>query len=295
VSDLVLAFDTSTEVTAVGLGRLRGDGGIETVAVSDLLAPRAALTRLLPAVRDLLSSAQAGIEDVGLVVVGLGPGSFTGVRIAMATAKGLSHGLGVALHGVGTLDAVAARCAAREGLIGVVGDAMRSEVYPALLRADGRRAVREPGYERDRVARPEAVAAEWAARVSEPVLLTGNGLRKYGDMFLAALGERATLAPEPQWAPSGDSLLAAATAARGARERGEADEASVALAVAWGHGEPATLLPVYTRLSDAEEAERGAPVTRPAQEDPTVSSTRDGESPPRSGVSGPDPDRGESS
>ena len=67
-------------------------------------------------------------------MVGRGPGSFTGVRIGISTAKGLAHGANVPLLGVSTLDACAwtAWKAGVRGKLGVLADAMRGEVYPAL-------------------------------------------------------------------------------------------------------------------------------------------------------------------
>ena len=160
------------------------------------------------------------------------------MRIGVATAKGLAHGLGVPLWGVGTLDAIAWGLASeREMLLGVLGDAMRGEVYPALFRCANGRAVRvAPDY----VAKPADVAAEWA-KLGEPITLVGNGLRKYGSLFADALGDAATVADEDRWAPRAKGLFRAFGAARDAGELGS--------------GGPGELLPIYTRLSDAEENE----------------------------------------
>lgn len=238
MSRLVLAFDTATDRCALALGRW-ADEHVETIATADFDAPRAALGRLLPAVRDLLISEGLAPGDLCEVVVGRGPGSFTGVRIGVATAKGLAHGLGTPLFGAGTLDAIAWACAARfSGLLGVVGDAMRGEVYPALFElADGTaRRLTD-----DRVAHPADVVAEWSARAA-PLLLAGGGLRKHAAAFRALEQAGAQLLPEDLWLPTGAGLLAAYGAARGADNAGD--------------GHPQTLLPIYTRLSDAEENER---------------------------------------
>lgn len=234
---LTLAFDTSTEEVACGLGKV-GVRGVHLLGETNLDVPRASLTHLFPVITRLLQSADLTIADVDTVVVGRGPGSFTGVRIGVSAAKGIAQGRAVPLYGVNTLDAIAERFSGRQGLVGVLGDAMRREVYPALYRLTGRGLERLTG---DAVASPAAVAAEWAA-LGEPVLLSGNALRKYADVFTSALGDAAMLAPEALWTPTGESLLMAAWRA----------QASDTL----GDGDPGTLLPVYTRLSDAEEAER---------------------------------------
>ncbi|NTW28350.1 MAG: tRNA (adenosine(37)-N6)-threonylcarbamoyltransferase complex dimerization subunit type 1 TsaB [Coriobacteriia bacterium] len=233
---LLLALDTATEVTVVGLA-WRTAHNIEVVASAEVDAPRAAMSRVLPIAESLLAAGGVTSRDVSAVIVGRGPGSFTGVRIGVATAKGLAHGLGVPLYGVGTLDAIAWGFADKHALLGVVGDAMRGEVYPALFRLGGGRAERLTPH---RVAKPDEVAGEWAA-LGEPLLLAGNGLRKYGPRFTSALGDRAMAVDEAKWAPSGYGLFGAFSAllADGAEGSGEAGE----------------VLPVYTRLSDAEEDE----------------------------------------
>jgi N6-L-threonylcarbamoyladenine synthase len=253
---LTLALDTSTSMTAVALGEI-GDEGVSLIAETNLEAPRAALTHLVPSIMRLLESSGHVIADVGAVVVGRGPGSFTGVRIGVATAKGIAQGLGVPLLGVGTLDAVAERFALSETLLGVLGDAMRGEVYPAAFDISGGRVDRIGP---DEVSSPGRIAERWSA-LDRPLLLAGGGLRKYRSVFEDALGDKARVAPESMWAPTGESLLLAAWRARAAGTLGD--------------GDPGTLLPVYTRLSDAEETER------------TGTGRSDGVS--DNGVAGPDP------
>lgn len=243
-----LAFDTSTDHIALAIGDLDTPGS--RLAAADFRAPRAANTVVLLAVERLLES--AGLAPVALtaVAVGRGPGSFTGVRIGAATAKGLAHGLSLPLVGFGTLDAVAYAATNAEGLVGVLGDAMRGEVYPALFRAHAGSAVRLTA---DRVARPAEVAAEWA-ELGEQILLTGNGVAKHESVLLEALGGRASLAADRLRTPDGDSLLAAAWAEAG--ERTVSGIARMDPAEAFEVAHPGALLPVYTRLADAEEAER---------------------------------------
>lgn len=238
--DLILALDTATEAVGIGIGAL-GDSAspIEVLHDEASLAPRQANTVLLGRARDALAALGAGFKDVRIVVAGRGPGSFTGVRIGVATAKGLARGLEAPLFGVGSLDAIAWRLAGRfEGTIALLGDAMRGEVYPALFSASGGRVERLTA---DTVARPADVAAAWSRELGGPVLLAGNGLAKYEDGFREAL-PHAMIAGRDDWYPSGAGLLAAFEEAR---RGGEA-----------AGGDPGIVLPIYTRLSDAEENER---------------------------------------
>lgn len=245
---LYLALDTSTEELAVGLGIFTPEG-VHLIGEVNLDVPRASLTHLVPSIHRLVGSADLEVRDISAVIVGRGPGSFTGVRIGVAAAKGIAQGLGAPLYGVGTLDAIAERFAGRDGLVGIVGDAMRREVYPALFRCS------EEGVRRltpDEVAFPADIAERWLA-TGEPIVLAGDGLAKHAEVFAATLRGAVSFAPESMWAPTGQALLAAGWRAR---SEGRA-----------GDGDPAALLPVYTRLSDAEVNERircGVPVTNPA-------------------------------
>ncbi|HSQ21564.1 MAG TPA: tRNA (adenosine(37)-N6)-threonylcarbamoyltransferase complex dimerization subunit type 1 TsaB [Coriobacteriia bacterium] len=241
-----VALDTSTDHVALAVGDLDAPGAV--LASEDFEARRAANTALLPALERLMAFAGVGMAEIAAILCGRGPGSFTGVRIAMATAKGLAHGLGVPLVGVGTLDAVAVR-AQRNGLVAVVGDAMRGEVYPALFRVASGRAERLTA---DRVARPEAAAAEWAA-LDEGLTLTGWGLVRHGDTIRTALRPEVRIAAERMWVPDGASLIHAAWSQSGPGSLAAIARLARVEALAAAH--PAALLPVYTRLSDAEEAE----------------------------------------
>ena len=240
-----LAFDTANEVIAIGLGVLHAESlEVEVVASAEASAHRASNTQLLPRIDALLAEQGVARGELACIVVGRGPGSFTGVRIAMATAKGVASALGVGLVGVSSLDAVAwnAQAAGVRGPLAVVADAMRKEVYPVRYQLTDEDACRLGA---DRVVKAEAAAAELVAHATETphAAVTGDALAKYADLFAPA-GEAL---PSELWAPTGRGLLRALQAAWRA---GEADPFDAA------RHNPAFALPVYTRLSDAEENER---------------------------------------
>lgn len=199
---IVLAVDTSTDMLACAVGRL-GEEGVELLASGDHLCRRHANEELVTTCLDALGRAGLAMADVDAVLVGRGPGSFTGVRIGIATAKGLACGLGRALYGVSTLDAVAWGVWAHgvRGLVGVVGDAMRREVYPALYEVGEDGPVRL--FEVETVVKaPDAIEA-WAARDDAgEIALAGDGLKKYRAQFEAAGFSR--FADEDAWHPSGE-------------------------------------------------------------------------------------------
>jgi len=244
-----LALDTATEHVAIAVGDLDAPGAV--LAAEGFVAPRAANTVLLLAAERVIERAGVTPGELAAIACGRGPGSFTGVRIAVATAKGLAYGAHAPLVGFGTADAVAHAADMHDGLLGVVGDAMRGEVYPALFRVSG--ASRERLSE-DEVVRPEDAAAAWAS-LGEPLVLTGSGLAKHEAVFVDALGDRTRVLGSDSWAPSGASLIAAAWAESGPLSLSAV--ASLAPDEAWRAAHPGALLPIYTRLSDAEEAERG--------------------------------------
>ena len=238
----VLAFDTANEVIALGLGLLDADtSAVTIVASAEVEARRASNTQLVPRIDRLCAEAGVARDEIACVAVGRGPGSFTGVRIALATAKGIASALGAALVGVSSLDAVAWGLwdAGLRGTGAVVADAMRREVYPVRFSLTDDGAVRLTA---DRVVKA-AEAAQARAAGGPADFVAGDGLRKYGDLFAGA----GPFAPEDRWAPTGRGLLQAVQAAWRA---GQCDPLDAR------RHDPGLLLPVYTRLSDAEENER---------------------------------------
>ena len=126
----VLALDTATP--AVTAGVVRRDGpGCAVLAERITVDARAHAERLTPNVLAALGEAELRMADLDAVVVGCGPGPFTGLRAGMATAAAYGHALGIPVHGVCSLDAIGVRTT---GDTLVVTDARRREVYWARYR-----------------------------------------------------------------------------------------------------------------------------------------------------------------
>lgn len=134
---LTLAFESSAKAASVALcedGRLIS----QVIQCSGLTHSRT----LLPMAEDLLKNAGTEMKQIDCFAVAQGPGSFTGIRIGIATVKGLAWAADKPCIGVSTLAAMAWNGVAAGGLICAVMDARRSEVYNALFRIEDGRSVR---------------------------------------------------------------------------------------------------------------------------------------------------------
>jgi tRNA threonylcarbamoyladenosine biosynthesis protein TsaB len=190
-----LAVETSTDYGSIAIGR-----GTDLIGEVVIGARSRHAESLLPALDFLLRSARLARRDVRGIVVGAGPGSFTGVRVAAATVLGLATGLGVPLYAFSSLAALALEAAAAAGAVCAVFDARRGEVYAACYQRDASRDILRTLLE------PEAMpVAELRARTQPmSVTYTGDGARRYAD----ALG----IQPPPAAFPRAAALLRLAAA-----------------------------------------------------------------------------------
>ncbi len=158
----LLALDTATDCATAALAT---DGVI--VVERARAAPGAAAREVLALVDDVLAAGGVGIGDLDGIVVGTGPGSFTGIRIGMATATALADAASLPLAGVSTLTAL---CEAAPSAAVAVIDARRREVFAAG---------------------PDLAAAAYdpatlAATLRPGTTLVGDGAVRYRDIFAAA-------------------------------------------------------------------------------------------------------------
>ncbi|MEU9982712.1 tRNA (adenosine(37)-N6)-threonylcarbamoyltransferase complex dimerization subunit type 1 TsaB [Streptomyces sp. NPDC050856] len=166
---LLLAMDTATPAVTVAL-----HDGDRLVAESGQVDARRHGELLLPAVDRVLKRAGLELDTVTGIVVGVGPGPYTGLRVGLVTAATFASALGVPVHGVCTLDGLAYASGIDEPFV-VATDARRKEVYWA--RYDDRRTrVGDPAVDRP------ADIAERVARLPA----VGAGARLYGEFFADA-------------------------------------------------------------------------------------------------------------
>lgn len=223
---LLLAFETSAKAASVALfenNTLLGEHYQNTGLTHS--------QTLLVMARDLLSQCGKTPKEVTDVAVANGPGSFTGVRIGAAAAKGFAWGAELPCWGVSTLEAMALSLGAYQGYVCPVMDARRSQVYNALFYADhgSLRRVTE-----DRAIALADLATE-LEKLDGPVFLVGDG-SPLTHKTLSGQIPALVLPPEHRMHQRACGVGLAALAMR---ERGEASDA-------------ATLSPNYLRLSQAE-------------------------------------------
>jgi tRNA threonylcarbamoyl adenosine modification protein YeaZ len=218
---LILALDTATEAVGAAVLDTTGD---EMRGTAGFLGPAAHGEQLAPLVAQALDLAGVRPRDLGAIGVGRGPGPFTGLRVGLVHAAVMGWALGIPVHGVCTLDVLAAqaRAAGLSGPFLVATDARRREVYWARYDAAG---IRVDG--------PHVGAAGGIPDRSLPAV--GAGAAKYPEELTA---HRAPLHPDP-------ATLARITAGL------------------VRSGVPADLTPMYLRRPDATASAARKRVTQP--------------------------------
>ncbi|MCH0563346.1 MULTISPECIES: tRNA (adenosine(37)-N6)-threonylcarbamoyltransferase complex dimerization subunit type 1 TsaB [unclassified Streptomyces] len=164
---LLLALDTATPAVTVAL-----HDGTDVIASSSLVDARRHGELLLPAVDRVLTDSGLALDAVTAIVVGVGPGPYTGLRVGLMTADTFGLALGVPVHGVCTLDGLAYAADIDRGPFVVATDARRKEVYWATY-ADSRTRLTDPA-----VDRPAAIAAQ-----VEGLPAVGAGALLYPEVF----------------------------------------------------------------------------------------------------------------
>jgi tRNA threonylcarbamoyladenosine biosynthesis protein TsaB len=172
----LVGFDTSTAATSACV--LRGDGEVfeHVPPPGRLKEPPGHSRELLPALADLMERADVGWADVDGVAVGVGPGTFTGLRIGVATARALATAADLSVHPVSSLAALAAGIDAPLGLPLI--DAKRGELFAALF--ERRKLVVEPF-----AAPPDQLAAR-AGRELAGAVAVGDGSLRFRQILEAA-------------------------------------------------------------------------------------------------------------
>ena len=223
---LILAFETSAKAASVALAdgeKLLGESYQNTGLTHS--------QTLLPMAQELLKSCGYTPQQVEAVAVAAGPGSFTGIRIGVAAAKGFAWGKELPCYGVSTLEAMARSLGAWQGLVVPVMDARRSQVYTATFLAEAGQLSRLC---EDRAISLEALGKE-LQEVTQPIFLVGDGSVLCYNTLKAAVS-KLVLPPEHRMHQRAVGVALVAAQKIDAGETGNGGE----------------LIPNYLRLSQAE-------------------------------------------
>ena len=189
---------------------------------------------ILPLIRAVLDQATTSLSELDGIAVSIGPGSFTGLRIALATVKGIAYEMGIPVVGISTLHAQASRICDTGELICAMLDARKQEVYAALFRQINGKLARlsDDGV----MSVTKAIEMIQNARQNDSCTVIGDGAQAYEKALLQSLGARLRIAAEGEYS----------TVARRVAELGQRRFNAAA------GDDLGTLVPVYLRSSEAE-------------------------------------------
>jgi tRNA threonylcarbamoyladenosine biosynthesis protein TsaB len=216
---IVLGLESATGLVGAAIGH---DTGID--AVVTIAGRRRHAESLAPAIVQVLEWSGKGLHDLDVVAIDLGPGLFTGLRVGIATAKGLAQGLGIGLLGLNSLEILAAAAfdAGWPGTVVPVIDGRRGEVFTAHY---ARGSVPFAPVELSAPSRSasERVALEIESVDDRAVLACGDGALRYRDLLVGA--KQVSVAGDSLASPHPGALvsLAVARLASGAQPVGGAE------------------------------------------------------------------------
>ena len=223
-----LAIDTSTRTLSLALAI---DG--TCVSYRNIVLNRRMADAIVPHITAFLRRRGLGLEDIGAVVAGRGPGSFTSLRVGVATVKGLCFGRDIPVVGIPSPAAVAAAVAATPGKtdckLCVISDARRGLLYAATYRIEEERPV----------AAGDCQLLPWKElrrQLTKPVVFAGDGVTLHREDIVKAFGPDAALTDPKFLTPQARYLLPAGLAAI---KDGRA-------------GDAATLEPLYLYAEDCQ-------------------------------------------
>lgn len=229
----ILAIDTTTFLGSIALVE-----DALLVAATQMGTKVTYSERLIASIDHLLEGAEWNLSEVDLIATAVGPGSFTGLRIGIATAKGLALAASKPLVGASSLEVIAYGGQSYDGPVVAVIDARRDEVYAAAYLFD--RGEMSERIMDETVMSPDALC-DVLVKMNGTPLLIGDGVRRYGHLFAERAGDRMVTMHDSLNFPH------AAYLAHIARDRHLRE----------GADDLVNLAPNYIRLSDAEIGFRG--------------------------------------
>lgn len=184
----ILAIDTSSKFLSIALG-----DGKDTIKEENYLLDRRHSSLLIPKIKEMLDGSGLSINKINTFVCGLGPGSFTGLRIGVSAVKGLGLALKKPCIGIASIDAIALN--ADSGMIVPIIDAKRENVYSAIYEKKNGRIIRKTDYLLIKV-------DKLLKKVKKDAIFLGDGISIYKDKI-----GRGIFLEEKYWYPKAGNLI----------------------------------------------------------------------------------------
>lgn len=157
---------------------------------------------LTPMIKDILKMAKLSLDDMYGFALSIGPGSFTGLRVGVATVKGLSFATGKPVIGIPTLDVIADNLGLIRGIACPILDAKKGKVYTTMYEYKNARQKRLLSYKL--ITADEAI--DMAIEKKKDTIFLGDGLKLYKNRIKSRLKNKASFAPEHLWFPSAETV-----------------------------------------------------------------------------------------
>ena len=191
---IILSADTSSLKFSIALLK-----GVKLIAQYFSKGPNRQSSDMLPEIGRLLSENSHKIEDIGLFSIGIGPGSFTGLRIGITAMRAMAFALRRPVIGIPSIDAIAYAVTSEEADTCVIIDAKQEKLYVRFYRKRGP-AIKPIG-------KIELLSIErLLARIKRPVLFAGDGIAIYKDVILKAKLPRVNFAAYDKWFPKASAI-----------------------------------------------------------------------------------------
>lgn len=230
---MILLFDTSTPTGYLALG-----DSSRVLAHAMWQAEQSHSRQLPPQIQSALAHGGITAAELTHIAVGIGPGSFTGLRVALATAKGLAISLNIPIVTLTSLKLFAAACRATTPQVVATTDAFRGELYIGIYEQTvGEGSTRSFKQKQDVLSMTPDAAIEILRQLRDPFTVTGSGFARYESQFTNALGP---IPYVPLAEPDFAGMLTVAS--KHVQENRFAD--------------PAAILPYYVRQAEAVEKQR---------------------------------------
>jgi tRNA threonylcarbamoyladenosine biosynthesis protein TsaB len=197
---MIFAINTSTPQFSIALMEEEG------ILIEEyMISPgKKDFRAFMPAVHSLFKSTGSMIGDLRAILVAMGPGSFTGLRVGLSVAKGIAHGLKIPIIGVSSLESMAGQLPYTTYILCAIISSRTGEIFAALFRSDHEHRV-------IRIIEDTSLRLkDLGSIIDGPTLFIGNDFNDQGDFIKDLIGENAFLAPPYLW-----NIRASAVAALG--------------------------------------------------------------------------------